>query len=577
VHLLKPALCGVIQHCLPSNSQPVTGYRLFSFFFQEQLVYYLRTFASQMRQKLLKQVIVHGQGGIADAHTLRGYDLTQVVYGTRSTGIAYIKFRRSRGMLRLTKGLFTGTLLSALLLSGCGNKAQEETIPVASPDGVEATAVHSFTGKISSISGNEITLYKAKSGGIQESGVAEPDPAGEAAAAGSNAGDDNGGEAQTAETGNTAAGGNDTAGSEAAVEENGSAANADAAGNNASGGPSSPALEFTEETVVITVDDETEYVIQSGTAEAGTSTDAAAGDLTLADLQAGDIITVTLTGDTLIASMIELQNGLIAGGGSLTAAPDAGASPGPQPSPETPGASADGQAAPPQDGKAGERPAGGKDGGPTGDAPAGAGGGAAGGAPSGAPDKQGAAASAKPAATPAADAKPAASTSPAASASAGASSKPAASAKPAAADGGGNGGMAPGAAMSFGKIKSISGSKITLYTAEVPSAAPQDGAAPAGGAQGAEPSGRPSGEPGAAGGGEGGGPQGQGGGQMSFSEETTVITVASDTKLITVTFTDGKRTETTIALSTLKADDIIQYTLKSGTTEAESISLSSGK
>lgn len=61
---------------------------------------------------------------------------------------------------------------------------------------------------------------------------------------------------------------------------------------------------------------------------------------------------------------------------------------------------------------------------------------------------------------------------------------------------------------------------------------------------------------------------------MSFSEETTVVTVASDTKLISVT--GGKRTETTIALSTLKAGDIIQYTLKSGTAQAESISISSG-
>ncbi|MEI2400627.1 hypothetical protein [Paenibacillus phytohabitans] len=94
-----------------------------------------------------------------------------------------------------------------------------------------------------------------------------------------------------------------------------------------------------------------------------------------------------------------------------------------------------------------------------------------------------------------------------------------------------------------------------------------------------------SGEPGAGGGGQGSGqygggqggrPQGQGGAQMSFSEETTVVTVTSDTKLISITFTDGKRTEATIALSTLKAGDIIQYTLKSGTAQADSISLSSG-
>lgn len=63
---------------------------------------------------------------------------------------------------------------------------------------------------------------------------------------------------------------------------------------------------------------------------------------------------------------------------------------------------------------------------------------------------------------------------------------------------------------------------------------------------------------------------------MTFSAETAVITVTSSTQLLTVTFTDGTRTETAMALSALKAGDVIQYTLKSGTTEAESISLSSG-
>ncbi|NOU77971.1 hypothetical protein GC101_03660 [Paenibacillus sp. LMG 31459] len=527
-------------------------------------------------------------------------------------------------MSRLTKCLCTGMLLSALLLSGCGNKAQEETIPVASPDSAETTAVQSFTGKIISISGNEITLYKAQSGGIQEPGVAEADPAGvdtagsgnsagESSSAGSTSGTTGGSSnaATSAADGSTGgtAGSNTGSGSNAADEVDGSAAGEGEAGG-AGSSTSSPALQFTDETVVITVDENTEYVVKSGTGETGSSSEAAAGALTLADLQAGDVLTVTLTEGTLTASRIELQSGFVAGGGGLTAAPDASASPLPLPGPgddvkpqQTPAGHPDGQAAPPQDGKAGERPAGGPDGGPAGgapggDAPAGARGGAAGGAapgsaggaPAGAPDKPGAAAGAKPAATPAAGAKPAASTSPAPSASAGASSKPAADAKPAAtpaagakpaaADGGGSGGRTPGAAMSFGKIKSISGSKITLYTAEAPSAAPQDGAADAGGPQGAEPSGRPSAEPGAGGGqgsgGQGGRPQRQGGAQMSFSEETTVITVTSDTKLISITFTDGKRTEATIALSTLKAGDIIQYTLKSGTAQADSISLSSG-
>ncbi|WP_342561548.1 hypothetical protein NST84_18040 [Paenibacillus sp. FSL R7-0345] len=101
------------------------------------------------------------------------------------------------------------------------------------------------------------------------------------------------------------------------------------------------------------------------------------------------------------------------------------------------------------------------------------------------------------------------------------------------------------------------------------------GAAPAGGAEGLPPSSRPAGETGD-GGGEQRGAGPQGGGQMSFTEETAVITVTSSTKLLSVSFTDGKRTEAALSLSSLKAGDVIQYTLKSGTAQADSISLRSG-
>jgi hypothetical protein len=281
-------------------------------------------------------------------------------------------------MSRLTKCLCTGMLLSALLLSGCGNKAQEETIPVASPDSAETAAVQSFTGKIISISENEITLNKAQSGGIQEPGVAEANPAGEDAAGSGNSagesssagstGDITGGSSNTAtsaadgSTGDTAGGSSNTAtsaadgstggttggssdaatsaadgsigdtavgtdtgpavstgsntgsGSNAADEVDGSAAGEGEAGG-ADSSPSSPALQFTDETVVITVDENTEYVVQSGTAETGSSSGGAAGALPLADLQTGDILTVTLTEGTLTASRIELKSGLVAGGG----------------------------------------------------------------------------------------------------------------------------------------------------------------------------------------------------------------------------------------------------------------------
>lgn len=68
-----------------------------------------------------------------------------------------------------------------------------------------------------------------------------------------------------------------------------------------------------------------------------------------------------------------------------------------------------------------------------------------------------------------------------------------------------------------------------------------------------------------------------GGGMMqNFSEETTDITTGSDTQYVSVTFDNGAQTETALSLSDLKADDIIQYTLKTDTAEAEKITLSTG-
>lgn len=162
--------------------------------------------------------------------------------------------------------------------------------------------------------------------------------------------------------------------------------------------------------------------------------------------------------------------------------------------------------------------------------------------------------------------------------------------------------------MNFGKIKSITGNTITIYKSDMsmpgqgggqegtPPERPEGdqasvngatseggqppGDAPAGGApQGEAPSGEmpsgemPSGEM------PEGGRQGSGlGGRMqqSFSEETTEIPIDVDTKIVTTTFDNGTRKENVITIAELKADDIIQYTLKSDTNVAESISLSSG-
>jgi hypothetical protein len=147
------------------------------------------------------------------------------------------------------------------------------------------------------------------------------------------------------------------------------------------------------------------------------------------------------------------------------------------------------------------------------------------------------------------------------------------------------------AGMNIGKIKSISGNTITLYTADMPArqqnggegTAPEGGAAAPGNAAGGAPAegqGTPpeGGQPTDGGGkdaAQGGGRQG-GGMMQNFSEETTDITTGSDTQYVSVTFDNGAQTETALSLSDLKADDIIQYTLKTDTTEAEKITLSTG-
>lgn len=145
--------------------------------------------------------------------------------------------------------------------------------------------------------------------------------------------------------------------------------------------------------------------------------------------------------------------------------------------------------------------------------------------------------------------------------------------------------------MNFGKIKSVSDTTFTIYTSEMPT--PPQGAGEGGeqNGQGGTPPERPDGDQGTGngtapeggmpqgempkGGGQGGGPQG-GGMQQTFSEETTDITIDADTKIVAVTFVNGTRQENAITLAELKADDIIQYTLKSDSTVAESITLSNG-
>lgn len=145
---------------------------------------------------------------------------------------------------------------------------------------------------------------------------------------------------------------------------------------------------------------------------------------------------------------------------------------------------------------------------------------------------------------------------------------------------------------SIGKIKSVSGNTITVYTADMPAgggkgrggngAAGSDGQTPADSGQASADAGQaPAGDaPAPTDGGQSGGPQGRGGGmgggrQMSFSDETATINITADTKMTSMTMNNGERTETALTVTDLKADDIISYTLTDGTQDAASISVMS--
>ncbi|GGG63776.1 hypothetical protein [Paenibacillus radicis (ex Gao et al. 2016)] len=130
------------------------------------------------------------------------------------------------------------------------------------------------------------------------------------------------------------------------------------------------------------------------------------------------------------------------------------------------------------------------------------------------------------------------------------------------------GGMMLGGTL--GKIKSIDGQSITMFVSSF-----QPGNRNGGGLDG-------SGTGGGRGGQQGERPQRQDGqapseGGMNFedmfTDETTVITVTDETKIVATTFENNERKETEQSLSDLKADDVITVTLKEGTQEAESIRL----
>lgn len=104
----------------------------------------------------------------------------------------------------------------------------------------------------------------------------------------------------------------------------------------------------------------------------------------------------------------------------------------------------------------------------------------------------------------------------------------------------------------LGKIKSISGQTITVYKSSFDPSQMRGGQGGSGG-QGGNSGNRP-----------------QGMGNM-FTDQTVDITVTDATKIETTSFENGQRTTKEIALSDLKADDVLTIWLKEGTQEAETI------
>lgn len=122
----------------------------------------------------------------------------------------------------------------------------------------------------------------------------------------------------------------------------------------------------------------------------------------------------------------------------------------------------------------------------------------------------------------------------------------------------------------MGKVKSIGGQTITLYKSNMTFG--QGGGRGPGGGDG-------EGQPPA----DGEMPQrpeGEDGGRMNmdnmFSDETVDVQVTDATKIVTVTFENNEMKETEIALSDLKADDIVSVMLKDDTQVAESITIRTG-
>lgn len=133
----------------------------------------------------------------------------------------------------------------------------------------------------------------------------------------------------------------------------------------------------------------------------------------------------------------------------------------------------------------------------------------------------------------------------------------------------------------IGKVKSVSGQTITVYKStfdpsrmaqgggQRPSGNGQNGGSPAPGAGNGQ---APSGSAQNGSGQNGSGNRGQGRGMANmFSDETEDITITDATKIESVSFENGQATTKELAVTDLKADDVLTIWLKDGTQEAATI------
>lgn len=435
-------------------------------------------------------------------------------------------------MHRLGKAAYItmSLILTSALFAGCGGKDEQLT---AQSEVQEEQQASTFVGKIKSIEDQTITVYKAldaSSAGASTEADSSSEVSSEDISSEDISSEDISPEAETKPEADDSAGPTSMTGT----------------GGNEPGPAGNETYQFSvEDTIEVTVTEET--II--------TSLVSSANELTVDDLKAEDVVSIQLKEGTMEAATIEviatfsLEGAELAPGNESaegTEAPDGQEKDLTAPPQNADGKPADGQ---PQNGEApaggggqtpeGGQPPQGEGNPPSADNQADKTSSQAASTSQGAvKDSQSSQANDAQATT---DSGKAASPSTEAPANTGSAEMP---------QGQGNPDQSGGGTM--GKIKSISGSQITVYAATAP---PRETEA-AGGEQ-PEPPAEGSATP-----------------ENITSEETAVITVTSDTKLVSVAFSNNQMVESAISLSDLQEGAMIQYTLAENSTNALKITVS---